>query len=70
MSALDPVTIGGVIAVLGAVAALASWLPARRAARVDPLDRDARRLVVLACHPEAQSAAESDRNRVDRAVLF
>jgi putative ABC transport system permease protein len=37
VSALDPATLVGVIAVLGAVAAVASWLPARRAARVDPL---------------------------------
>jgi ABC-type lipoprotein release transport system permease subunit len=37
VSALDPATIAGVIAVLGVVAAMASWLPARRAARVDPL---------------------------------
>ena len=37
VNATDPATIVGVIAVLGAVAAVASWLPARRAARVDPL---------------------------------
>jgi putative ABC transport system permease protein len=37
VNAFDPVTVIGVIAVLGGVAALASWLPARRAARVDPL---------------------------------
>jgi putative ABC transport system permease protein len=37
VNALDPATIVGVIAVLGVVAAVASWLPARRAARVDPL---------------------------------
>jgi putative ABC transport system permease protein len=37
VKALDPATIVSVVAVLGAVAALASWLPARRAARVDPL---------------------------------
>jgi len=37
VSALDPMTIGSVTLVLVAVAALASWLPARRAARVDPL---------------------------------
>jgi ABC-type lipoprotein release transport system permease subunit len=34
---LDPVTLVGVPAVLLAVAALASWIPARRAARVDPM---------------------------------
>jgi predicted permease len=34
---LDPVTYVAVAAVLGAVALLASWLPARRAARVDPM---------------------------------
>jgi len=37
VNALDPATIVGVIAVLGTVAAVASWLPARRAARVDPV---------------------------------
>jgi len=37
VSALDPMTIGGVGVVLVSVAALASWIPARRAARVDPL---------------------------------
>jgi putative ABC transport system permease protein len=37
VSALDPMTIGGVGVVLVSVATLASWLPARRAARVDPL---------------------------------
>jgi len=33
----DPIAIGGAIAVLIVVAHLAAWLPARRAARVDPL---------------------------------
>jgi predicted permease len=37
VSAIDPLTLGSVVAVLAAVAALASWLPARRAGRVDPL---------------------------------
>lgn len=32
----DPVTYAGIIAVLGGAALLASWIPARRAARVDP----------------------------------
>ncbi|HEX6536984.1 MAG TPA: ABC transporter permease [Gemmatimonadaceae bacterium] len=32
----DPATFGAVVVVLGAVALLASWVPARRAARVDP----------------------------------
>lgn len=32
----DPVTIGGVLLILVATAVLASWIPARRAARVDP----------------------------------
>lgn len=33
----DPATLLGVVVVLGAVALLASWLPARRASRVDPM---------------------------------
>jgi ABC-type lipoprotein release transport system permease subunit len=33
---LDPLTIGGVVLVLGVSAAAASFLPARRAARLDP----------------------------------
>lgn len=34
--ALDPLTFAGVAAVLATVAVTAAWLPARRAARVDP----------------------------------
>ena len=37
VSPLDPVTFVGVVALLGAVALLAAWLPARRAAKVDPI---------------------------------
>jgi putative ABC transport system permease protein len=37
VSPTDPLTFVGVTAVLGAVALLASYLPARRAARVDPI---------------------------------
>jgi putative ABC transport system permease protein len=37
VSARDPLTLIGVAVALGVVATLASWLPARRAARVDPL---------------------------------
>jgi putative ABC transport system permease protein len=37
VTTVDPVTLAGVIAVLAIVAMLASWLPARRAARIDPL---------------------------------
>jgi ABC-type lipoprotein release transport system permease subunit len=36
VSAMDPVTYGGVAAALAAVAVFASWLPALRAAGVDP----------------------------------
>lgn len=36
ISRVDVVTYGGVIAMLGCVAALACWAPARRAAAVDP----------------------------------
>ena len=35
-SRLDVITYAGVSALLAGVALLASWLPARRAARVDP----------------------------------
>ena len=37
VSATDPVTFIGVAALLAAVAIVASWVPARRASRVDPL---------------------------------
>jgi predicted permease len=37
VSARDPLTVGGLAALLGAVALTATWLPARRAARVDPV---------------------------------
>jgi macrolide transport system ATP-binding/permease protein len=37
VSATDPVVFAGVLALLAAVSALASWLPARMAARVDPM---------------------------------
>jgi len=37
VSPTDPLTYAGVAAVLVAIAALASWLPARRATRVDPV---------------------------------
>ena len=33
----DPVTFGGAAAVLVAVGVLAAWMPARRAARLDPV---------------------------------
>jgi putative ABC transport system permease protein len=36
VTSLDPLTYGGVIALMAAVAVAASWLPAARAARVDP----------------------------------
>jgi putative ABC transport system permease protein len=34
----DPLTIGAVTAVLGAVALIAAWGPASRAGRVDPIE--------------------------------
>jgi putative ABC transport system permease protein len=37
VTAADPVTFGGMIAVLGGVAALAGYLPAMRAARIEPV---------------------------------
>jgi ABC-type lipoprotein release transport system permease subunit len=37
VSPSDPVTLLSVAGGLGVVALLASWLPARRAARVDPI---------------------------------
>jgi len=37
ISALDPVTYLGIAAILLAVAGLASWMPARRAAGTDPV---------------------------------
>ena len=36
VSRLDPVSYGAVVVVLISVAALASWLPAWRASRIDP----------------------------------
>ncbi len=37
IDAYDPLTFAGVASVLGAVAVIACWLPARQAARVDPI---------------------------------
>jgi ABC-type lipoprotein release transport system permease subunit len=38
ISAVDPMTFGAVAIVLGAVALLASYLPARRASSVNPVE--------------------------------
>jgi putative ABC transport system permease protein len=38
VSAADPLTLSGSALMLVAIAGLASWVPARRAARVDPAD--------------------------------
>jgi ABC-type lipoprotein release transport system permease subunit len=38
VSATDLTAFAAVVPVLGAVAMLATWLPARRAVRLDPLD--------------------------------
>jgi ABC-type antimicrobial peptide transport system permease subunit len=37
VGALDPLALGGGVAVLATVALLGTWLPARRALRVDPI---------------------------------
>jgi ABC-type antimicrobial peptide transport system permease subunit len=37
LEARDPMTLVGAVTVLSAVGALAGWLPARRASRVDPM---------------------------------
>ena len=38
VSALDPITYGAVAIALGGTAVLASYLPARRASRIDPAE--------------------------------
>jgi ABC-type antimicrobial peptide transport system permease subunit len=34
----DPITIIGTVGIMVTVAALAAWIPARRAAKVDPME--------------------------------
>ncbi|HVQ16420.1 MAG TPA: FtsX-like permease family protein, partial [Vicinamibacterales bacterium] len=34
----DPITLGGAVMTLAAAAAVAGWLPARRASRIDPAE--------------------------------
>jgi ABC-type lipoprotein release transport system permease subunit len=38
LSPLDPLTFTGVVALLATIAITACWLPARRAAKVDPME--------------------------------
>jgi ABC-type antimicrobial peptide transport system permease subunit len=38
VAATDPVTFGGTALLLGVTALVATWIPARRAARVDPVE--------------------------------
>jgi putative ABC transport system permease protein len=38
LSPTDPVTLGGIALLLAAVVQLASYIPARRAARIDPME--------------------------------
>ena len=38
VSANDPITFGGTAVLLGALSLLATWIPAKRASRVDPVE--------------------------------
>jgi putative ABC transport system permease protein len=64
----DPVTFGLVVLVLGAVALLASYLPARRASRIAPIEA-LRYQLSTAAMPAGASAERAAHARYQRAVI-